>query len=65
MKEAAIQILALLLRNQYVVGFKPNTANDKWQQIKIEIKLPPGAPNDLEYPMLKYRAGYFNRAARD
>ena len=62
--EAAFELLGLLLRNQYVVGFKTSQpANDKWHEVKIEIKLPPSAPNELRYPVLKYRAGYLDRTA--
>jgi Ca-activated chloride channel family protein len=65
--DAAFEMLALLLRNQYVVGFKTSqtATDDKWHPIKIEIKLPPSAPSELKYPVLKYRTGYFDRAVRD
>ena len=53
-----------MLRNPYVIGFKiGSAADDIWRPVKIEIKLPPGAPSELKYPVLKYRAGYFDRTA--
>ncbi|MEP7340446.1 MAG: VWA domain-containing protein [Acidobacteriota bacterium] len=65
--DAAFELLALLLRNQYLVGFKTFQAatDDKWHPIKIEIKLPPTAPSELKYPVLSYRTGYFDRTVRD
>lgn len=65
--DAAFELLALLLRNQYLVGFKTFQAatDDKWHPIKVEIKLSPSAPSELKYPALKYRTGYFDRAIRD
>lgn len=61
----ALELINLLLRNQYVIGFKANQADGKWHEIKIEIKLPPTAPSELKYPVLKYRPGYFDPTARD
>lgn len=64
--EATFELLALILRTQYLVGFRNfQTADDKWHEVKIEIKLPPTAPSELKYPVVKYRAGYFDRAARN
>lgn len=63
---ATFELLALLLRNQYKVGFKtsPATSNGKSHSIKVEIKLPPTAPRELKYPLVKYRSGYVDRAER-
>ena len=65
--EAAFELLALMLRNQYLIGFKPSQAatDGKWHEVKIEIKLPLNAPGELKYPVVKYRPGYFGPAARD
>ncbi len=61
----ALELINLLLRNQYVIGIKANHVDGKWHEVKIEIKLPPNAPRELKYPVVKYRAGYFGPTARD
>lgn len=64
--DGVFELLAMMLQNQYAITFKPSQpADDKWHEIKIEIKLPPNAPSELRYPVAKYRAGYLDRAAHD
>lgn len=59
---ASFEVIGRLLRNQYVVGFKAaESADKKWHPVKVEIKLPPDAPRELKYPVIRHRAGYFNR----
>lgn len=60
--DASFEVIGLVLRNQYVVGVQvAESANNKWHPIKVEIKLPPNAPRELKDPVLRYRAGYFDR----
>jgi len=63
--DGALEIITLLLRNQYVIGFKPPPlAEEKWRQVKVEVKLPADAPREVRNPMIRHRAGYFDRAVR-
>lgn len=64
--DGAMEIIALLLRNQYVIGFRPSQppVEDKWRQIKVEVKLPADAPREVRNPMIKHRMGYFDRAVQ-
>ncbi len=60
--DASFEVLGLLLRNQYVIGVQVlESVSNKWHPIKVEIKLPPSAPRELKYPIVRYRAGYFDR----
>lgn len=60
--DASFEVIGLLLRNQYVVRVQvAESANNKWHPIKVEIKLPPTAPREVKYPVVRYRAGYFDR----
>lgn len=60
--DASFEVIGLLLRNQYVVGVQvAESANNKWHPIKVEIKLPPTTPRELKFPVVRYRAGYFDR----
>jgi Ca-activated chloride channel family protein len=64
--DGALEIITLLLRNQYVIGFRPSPppVEGKWRQVKVELKLPADAPRELRNPLIKHRAGYFDRASR-
>ena len=65
--DASFELLAKLIRNEYVVGFKTAVADDKWYEVKIEIKLSPDAPRELKFPLVKHRGGFqgnFDRVAR-
>ncbi len=63
---ASFELLAMLLRNQYSIGFKSNqmSSDGKSHSIKVEIKLPPDAPRELKYPLVKHRSGYIDRAGK-
>ncbi len=41
--DGALEIIALLLRNQYVIGFKPlqSPVEEKWRQVKVESSCQP------------------------
>jgi len=63
---ASFELLAILLRNQYVIELdaNPQPRDGKWRPVKIEVKLPPNAPSELKYPKVRHRAGYFDGPER-
>jgi Ca-activated chloride channel family protein len=54
---AALQNLAVELKNQYILGFKStnDARNDKWRKLEVKIK-PPEGQKDLK---VKVRDRYF------
>jgi len=60
--DASFELIGRYLRAQYVVGIKVvGSAAGKWHPLKIELKLPPNAPRELKYLVVRHRAGYFDR----
>ncbi len=53
--------IALELRRQYAVGYRPSnfTADGKWRSIKVKIDPPPGSPRLF----IRHRNGYYALAA--
>lgn len=53
--------IALELRRQYAIGYKPSnfTADGKWRHIKVKIEPPPGSPRLF----IRYRNGYYAPAS--
>jgi Ca-activated chloride channel homolog len=49
--------IALELRRQYAIGYKPSnfTADGKWRRIKVKIEPPPRSPRLF----IRYRSGYY------
>lgn len=60
---AAFEYLSKALRSQYVIGFKPapSAKPGNWRQLKIELKLPSGAPRELKSVSLKYPSGFLDQ----
>lgn len=58
---AAFEIIAVLLRSQYVIGFKPAQAvgDDKWHRLKVSVNLPPDAPRALRNLSVRHREGHY------
>ncbi|HKQ75945.1 MAG TPA: VWA domain-containing protein [Blastocatellia bacterium] len=58
---AVFEIIAVLLRSQYVVGFKPTQAagDDKWRRLKVSVIAPPDAPRQLRNLTVRHREGYY------
>jgi VWFA-related protein len=61
----AFERLAFLLRNQYVIGFKPMTPTptNKYRKLKVGVRMPPDAPKRLKYPIVIHREGYLEGAS--
>lgn len=54
-------VIALQLRQQYTIGFKPvaPVADNKWHSIKIKLTMPKTEKSATPY--VRYREGYFSR----
>lgn len=55
------ELIALELRHQYTVGYKPMnfTDDEKWHRIKIKIKPPPNSSGKVPNQLGRSRKGYF------
>lgn len=58
---AVFEIIAVLLRSQYVIGFKPaqTVSDDKWHRLKVSVSLHPDAPRALRNLSARHREGYY------
>ena len=54
---SAFERIALELRQQYAIGYRPSnfTTDGKWRRIKVKINPPPGSPR----LSVRYRSGYY------
>jgi Ca-activated chloride channel family protein len=59
--EALFEQIAIELRHQYLLGFKPakDKADGKWHSLKIKLAVPPGAPPSMSNPNVRSRSGYY------
>ncbi len=57
---SAFERIALELRRQYAIGYKPAdfTTDGKWRRIKVKLDPPPGSPR----LSIRYRSGYYASA---
>lgn len=55
-------VIAMQLRQQYTIGFKPETqtADNKWHSIKIKLTMPKTTGKSAT-PFVRYREGYLSR----
>jgi Ca-activated chloride channel family protein len=53
----AFERIALELRRQYAIGYRPSdfATDGKWHRLKVKIALPPGTP----HLFVRYRSGYY------
>lgn len=58
---AAFEVIAIELRNQYRIGFKPanSTGNGKRHSIKVKVTPPPNAPPELQRLSVRSRESYY------
>jgi Ca-activated chloride channel family protein len=56
----AFDRIALALRHQYAIGYKPAevTPEPKWRRIKVKVQRPPGSSRIF----LRYRSGYYAKS---
>jgi Ca-activated chloride channel family protein len=59
--EAAFEQIAIELRRQYLLGFKPSNgkADGQWHSLKIKVAAPPGAPSSASKLSVRSRSGYY------
>jgi VWFA-related protein len=64
---AAFDTIAVLLRLQYVLGFKPVPAaeTDKAHQLKIQLNLPPDLPRGLKKLKVCHQTMYYSLAKKN
>lgn len=54
---SAFERIALELRRQYAIGYKPSTftTDGKWHRVKVKLDPPPGSP----HLFMRHRSGYY------
>ena len=59
--DAAFDQIAIELRSQYLLGFKPpgDSADGKWHQLKVKVTPPPTAPPSMSNLSARSRGGYY------
>jgi Ca-activated chloride channel family protein len=59
--EAAFEQIAIELRNQYSLGFRPaeTSAERKWHKLKVKVTPPLNAPRNMTKLIVRSREGYY------
>jgi Ca-activated chloride channel family protein len=58
------EIIAIELRNQYLIGFTPTAVDGKRRSLKVAVTLPADAPREMQSLIVRSRKSFYARASQ-